>query len=295
MKISKIHEYYHLSKPGIIRGNLLAAAAGFLLGSAGDASPVRFISLLAGMSLVIGGSCVYNNILDRSIDKNMERTRNRALVTGTIGLRSAAIYGTLLAIAGSFVLAYFTNYLTALLGIAGIFMYVIVYGYAKRTSVQGTVIGSISGAIPPVGGYTAATGRLDLGALLLFLILIWWQMPHFYAIGIFRRRDYAKAELPILPVARGIARTRIDIVVFTALFAVTAPLLALFGYTGRIYLVIVAVLSLLWLWAGIKGPRITSLERTEKWSRKMFGYSLLVLTGWCAAVAIDSFIHLPLF
>jgi protoheme IX farnesyltransferase len=291
---AKFRSYYRLTKPGIIRGNLLTAIAGFLLASAGDVSLVRLLALTAGMALVIGGSCVYNNILDRGIDIKMERTRKRALVTGEISARSAAIFGTVLAGVGTFVLAYFVNYLTAVLGLFGLFMYVIVYGYGKRTTIWGTLIGSVSGAIPPVGGYAAASGRLDVGSLLLFLILTWWQMPHFYALGIYRRREYAAAGLPILPVVHGIARTRIEIVIYTTLFALTVPLPALFGYAGWVYLVTAIALAVLWLWQAVQGLYIKAIEDAEAWSRKMFGYSLLVLMAWCAAVAVDSFVRFNL-
>ena len=213
-----IKDYYSLTKPGIIRGNLITAAAGFFLASKDIVDMKLLLAMLVGTSLVIASGCVLNNYLDISIDKQMARTKKRALVTGTITSKNALIFATILGLSGEIILLIFTNLLTALIGLFGLFVYVIVYGAAKRRSTHGTLVGSLSGAVPPVAGYTAVTGSLDWAALTLFLILVCWQMPHFYAIAIYRYNEYKAAGLPMLPIVKGIRATKLQILNYCLFF-----------------------------------------------------------------------------
>jgi protoheme IX farnesyltransferase len=270
--MSVIKRYYALTKPGIVRANVMAAVAGFLLASPGHIALVPLLALVVGVTSIIAGSCVTNNYLDRHIDARMKRTQGRALVTRDISVRSALIYALVLGIVGFASLIIYTNWLTDWLGAIGVVSYVIIYGYAKRTTRWGTLVGTISGAVPPVAGYTAATGRLDVAALLLFLLLVAWQMPHFYAIAIFRQKEYAAAGIPVWPIVKGLASTRLQIIGYTLLFTALVPLLTLYGYTGLTYLVIMAAISLWWLRTTLKKH-----GNTERWARKLFGQSLLVL------------------
>ena len=203
-----IKTYYLLTKPGIIYGNSINTAGGFLLAAKGVIDPLLFLAALIGTAFVIGSACVFNNYIDREIDEKMARTKKRALVTGDIPVKNALIFGTLLGILGFLILFSYTNLLTGVIGVIGVVMYVVVYGYFKRRTVHGTLIGSISGAIPPVAGYTAVTNLIDTGAILLFLILVFWQMPHFYAIAVYRIEDYKKAGIPVLSVVKGIPTTK---------------------------------------------------------------------------------------
>ena len=205
-----IKAYYLLAKPGIIYGNALTAIGGYFLAAKGIFDLSLFLSMLFGLSFVIGSACVFNNIMDQGIDSKMARTKKRALVTKTIPEFHAVVYGSILGILGFLLLLCNTNVLTALIAFIGFIFYVIVYGIFKRKSVHGTVIGSISGAVPPVVGYCAVTNNLDLGAFLLFIILVIWQMPHFYAIAIFRRDDYVAASIPVLPIKKGLFQTKIQ-------------------------------------------------------------------------------------
>jgi heme o synthase len=148
----------------------------------------------------------------------------------------------------------------------------------KRRSPFGTFIGAISGATPPVVGYCAVSDRFDLGAVLLFAILVLWQMPHFFAIGIRRSDEYAAAGIPILPVKASTQTTKLSMLLYIITFAIAAPLLTIFGYTGLAYLVITIFLSLVWLGLAIKGFWITGHENDVRWARKMFFTSLIVLT-----------------
>ncbi|HSW87796.1 MAG TPA: heme o synthase [Candidatus Saccharimonadales bacterium] len=282
-----IKHYYSLTKPGIIYGNLLPAIAGFLLASKGHSNLFLFIAMLLGTSLIIGSGCVFNNYIDRHIDKKMARTKNRALVLGLISGRNAIMYGTILGVLGIVILYLYTNLLTALVGIIGFFVYVVLYGISKRKSPWGTVVGSIAGATPPLAGYLSVTNHFDMGALLLFLILVFWQMPHFYGIAIYRLNDYSAALLPILPVKNGIFITKIHMLLYTIAFVITTLALTWFGYTGFIYFVIAALLGLLWIGLSIKG---FWTKDNKKWAKKMFLFSLIILTLLCIVISIDSFI-----
>ena len=278
--------YYLLTKPGIIRGNAVPAIAGFFLASRGNVSYWLLVETLVGISLVIASACVCNNYIDRDIDRKMARTKNRALVTGAISKRSALTYATVLGLIGFIVLAAYTNWLTVAGGLIGLFFYVVVYGYAKRRSVHGTLVGSISGAMPPVAGYIAVSDHLDAVAITLFFILVFWQMPHFYAIATYRRSDYKAAGLPVLPVAKGVAITKRDIQLYILAFGAAAISLAFFAHTGPLYLIVAIGLTLFWLISGLRG---FGAEDDNSWARKMFGISLLVMLVLCAAISLSGF------
>lgn len=266
--------YYRLTKPGIIYGNAITAVAGFLLASKNHLDFVDLVETLLGISLVIASACVINNVIDRNIDKYMARTKKRALVTGEIKLRDAIVYGVILGILGFGFLSVFTNLLTVVIGIVGYIDYIIFYGYYKRRSMHGTIIGSISGAVPILAGYCSVTDKIDIAAILLFLILVFWQMPHFYAISIGRLKDYTNARLPVLPVAKGIAHTKYQIVVYITLFVITSLLPTVYGYTGIVYMVVMSILGLVWLYISIEG---FSAQNDQKWAQGLFRYSLLIL------------------
>jgi heme o synthase len=285
--MKNIKQYYHLTKPGIIYGNLLSATAGFLLASRGSVKPGLLIAALLGTSLVIACGCVLNNYMDRHIDAKMARTKKRALVSGQVSASAAIVYGIILGVLGFCVLGRYTNALTVAVGAVGLFFYLVVYGLAKRRSTLGTVVGSVSGATPPLAGYVAVTGELDTAAVLLFLILACWQMPHFYAIAMFRAKDYAAAGVPVLPVKKSMRLTKIYILLYIAAFMLAAGLLTFFGYTGYVYLGIIAILGLFWFLKGLQGFRS---QPHEAWGRKMFLCSLLVLLGLCFILSVDAFL-----
>jgi protoheme IX farnesyltransferase len=279
--------YYALAKPGIIRGNLMVVAAAFLFASKGTVDWWLLLETLAGVALVIASGCVFNNYIDRGIDKKMARTQNRALVTGEISGRAALTYAVLLGVAGFGTLAYFTHWLTVAVGFLGLFCYVVVYGIGKRRTVHGTIIGSISGALPPVAGYVAVTNRLDGAALLLFLVLVVWQMPHFYAIAMFRRDDYSSAGLPVLPVVRGMAAAKLQIVLYILAFVMVTTLMTTLGYAGWLYFAVMTAVGVVWTMKAYEGLKATDDVR---WARKMFGYSLIALLAWSAAIAADGWL-----
>jgi protoheme IX farnesyltransferase len=280
-----LRDYYTLTKPGIIRGNIVTAAAGFFLASPVVVDYWRLLAVLAGMSLVIASACVCNNYLDRDIDQKMDRTKGRPSVTGSVSLRAAMIYAAILGLAGGVILASWVNWLTAAIGFTGFVFYVVVYGYTKRHSVHGTLIGTISGATPPVAGYTAVTNQLDSAAIILFVILVCWQMAHFYGIALYRLNDYKAANIPVMPAVHGVKVTKIQLLVWILLFTIAAGLLTVYGYTGNTYLVIVLVVGLSWLGLSLRDYRRLTAER---WGRKVFLLSLLVITLVSLAIATGS-------
>jgi heme o synthase len=284
-------DYYSLTKSGLVYGNLIPVIGGFAV-AARVVGVFNFITLavvLVGIALVMASGCVFNNIIDRDVDAEMARTKNRPLVEGRIKPKQAIIFGIVLGLAGSAALALWTNWLTVAVAATGWFAYVVLYSlWAKRKTVYGTAVGSIAGAVPPVVGYAAAAGRLDLGAALLFIILALWQMPHFFAIGIYRERDYAAARIPILPVKRGLRTTKITMAIYVVLFIVATYALYTFGYAGLIYLIIAVAVGLVWFIQALRGFNIPASEvkANERWARQMFFTSLIVLVALFAAMVI---------
>lgn len=262
----------------------MTAAAGFLFASKGHIDWWLFMALLTGTALVIASGCVFNNYLDRNIDKKMDRTKKRSLVVGNISARNALIYASVLGIAGFTILAAYTNLTTVIIGLVGIIDYVIIYGWAKRNTVHSTLIGGISGSTSLVAGYTAVTGNFDIVALLLFLIMAFWQMPHFYAIGIYRRKDYAAADLPILTVQKGIGAAKQEILLYIIGYIGAVSLLAILGHAGYTYLAVMLIITFWWLWVALQGPKARD---DIKWAHKIFGISLLVLMIFSIMISLD--------
>lgn len=273
--MGRVREYYQLAKPGIVKGNLLSLLAGYFLAtSLYGFDLLALVGVLLGTALVIASGCVYNNYLDRHIDAKMDRTKNRALVLHTISASDALVYATILGVIGLGVLWLLVNPLVTLLGAIGLVWYVCIYGFAKRQTPWSTLIGTACGAIPPVAGYAATSGQLDLAALLLFVILVVWQMPHFYAIAIRREAEYRAGGIPVLAVVKGAKLTKQRIVAYMVVFCATVPLLSVYGYTGLTYLVLSIALAVYWLTIAL---RTWHEPDDKKWAGRIFGVSLLVL------------------
>ena len=275
-------------KPGITLSNTLMGIAGFFLA----ASMVQFkwaalIGSVVGIACVIAAACVTNNVLDRDIDKRMKRTAKRDVASGVISVPKALVFAGILAVIGFAALAVLTNTVTLILGAIAFVWYVAIYGYAKRTTALSTIIGGVVGALPPSAGYTALTGHIDGAAIILFLILFFWQMPHFYAIAMFRRSDYASAKLPVWSVVYGMKSAKRQILTFTIVYALSAAALTFFGYTGIIYLVLSLGLATYWV---TRGVMLYKKVDDEKWARQMFGVSLLVLMSMVLLIAIGGFL-----
>jgi protoheme IX farnesyltransferase len=282
--LSTLKLYYRLIKPGIVYSNVMTAVAGFLFASKWDIDFNVLISLILGTAFIIASACVFNNYIDRDIDASMSRTKKRATVTGSINTRAVIIYASVLGIIGFAVLTT-TNTLTLLIGVIAFLSYVVLYGIAKRKSIHGTLIGTIPGAASLVAGYTAFTNQLNTATLLLFLIMLNWQMAHFYSIAIFRLKDYKAAKIPVMPAVKGIKSTKLQVIFYIFLFVVSVTAMSFFGYVGLTFLIIMAPLGLFWLFKGIKG---FNTQDDAKWARGMFGFSLIVLLVFSAAISLGA-------
>ncbi len=279
-----IREYYQLAKPGIVFGNAVTAVGGFALASKGHIDPWLLIATLFGISFIVGASCVFNNYMDRMADAKMSRTQKRPLVTGTISTQKALLFGSLLTFLGGATLALFANLLSLALALIGMAVYLGLYTVLKYRTAHCTLVGSIAGGIPPMVGYCAVSGRIDMGALLIFLILVLWQMPHFFAIAMYRADEFAAASIQVLPITRGVHVAKVQMLLYVAAFLIAATLLTFFGYTGFIYLAAAFLCGFAWLWLAIQGFKV---ENEKKWARKMFVLSLQVITLLSVMIAID--------
>jgi protoheme IX farnesyltransferase len=243
-----------------------------------------FLAAVIGTALIIASACVLNNYYDRDIDSRMERTKSRPSASGAVPGRNIVLWSAVLGIVGLAILILWTNWLVVALGIIGFIVYVWLYGrWGKRQSVHGTLVGSISGAMPITAGYCAVSGQLDAGAILVFLAIFFWQMPEFYSISIYRRKEYAAAKVPVISVVRGVERTKQEIFIYTILFAIATLLLTPLGYTGWIYFGLMAILNIYWLrlaWQGFIA------KDNDAWARKNFHFSLVILMAYSLLIAV---------
>ncbi|MDT3427866.1 protoheme IX farnesyltransferase [Paenibacillus forsythiae] len=279
-------DFITVTKPGIIRSNLIAAFAGFWLASGWNVDYGGLLLTLLGTMLVMASACVFNNYFDRDLDMKMERTKKRGLPTGRLKPGTVLLYAVGLGIAGLAALFIFSGILAGLFGIVGMFVYVVVYTlWLKRTSTWSTSVGAISGAMPPVIGYVAVTGKVDLGAWLLFAMLFLWQPPHFWALGIRRKEEYRNAGFPLLPVVKGTRRTKIQMIPYVALLVPVSVLMYGYGYAGIYYLIVSAGLSLTWLYLTLKGLKA---KDDDAWAKQNFFFSINYLTLSLIALVLNT-------
>jgi protoheme IX farnesyltransferase len=275
--------YVRLVKPGIVGGNLVSTAGGFLLAARGLVDPGLGLATLLGVALVVAGGCVVNNVIDRDIDARMRRTASRPMVTGAVGVPMATLYGSVLAGAGLALLALVAGLVAASVAAFGLVVYVGPYSlWFKRRSPVSIVVGSLAGACPPVIGYTAVAGQIDGAAIILFVTFVLWQIPHSDAIAILRHHDYAAAGVPTYPFRHGFAATRARILVSIAGFGVAALALPFAGYTGLAYLCAGVVSVACWLHLAA-----TPAVDQRLWARRVFLASLAALLVLSAMMAID--------
>lgn len=279
-----VNNYLALTKPGIIFGNLVTLTGGFFLAAPGLEQISLLFEAMLGLALVVASGCVLNNVIDRDIDGLMQRTRNRPTVRDAVTAQNALWFALLLGLGGFTVLSLTTNSVTVLSASLGYVIYAGVYSlYMKRHSVYGTLVGSLSGAVPPVVGYCAVSGHFDSAALLLLLLFSVWQMPHFYAIALFRLKDYQAAAIPVWPAVRGIDSTKRHMLLYILLFMASAAMLTWAGYTGLGFLLISQLLGLQWLRLVWRGWRAAE---QNAWARQMFFYSIVVVCGISVALAL---------
>ena len=266
--------YLELTKPRITVLVLATASLGFVAADYGVTSWSLFFYTILGTSCAAGGAAALNHFLERNIDRQMKRTRDRPIPAGLIKPASALSFGVCLVLVGVFLLLFKTNLLTAFLALLSTFLYVVIYTPMKRLTWLNTSLGAIPGALPPVGGWTAATGELGAGAWVLFLILFAWQHPHFYAIAWIFRDDYKSAGFKMLPVLDVDGhRTCRQVVGFCLLLIAVSVLPAAIGNMGPVYLWGVLLLGCGMLAAGLALAR----SRSEEAARRLLRASVIYL------------------
>jgi protoheme IX farnesyltransferase len=244
----RLHDYFELTKPRVVALIVFTAIVGMLLATPALPPWSAFAYGTLGIWLAAASAAAINHVLDRRIDAEMTRTRRRPIPTGHVSEASALLFAFALGLASMLILALLVNPLTALLTFASLIGYSVIYTlWLKRATPQNIVIGGAAGAAPPVLGWTAITNSVDPNALLLFLIIFTWTPPHFWALAIARRDDYAKVRLPMLPVTHGIEFTRLHILLYTILLVIVTILPYLTGMSGLIYLAGAVLLDALFL------------------------------------------------
>jgi heme o synthase len=283
-------DYLELTKPKVTLLIVFTAVVGMVLASPGWIPLTALVFGTIGIAMASGSAAAFNHILDRRIDGQMRRTRHRPLPTGHMQERHAVAFASLLGLASMLVLWEGVNGLTAALTFCSLIGYAMIYTlWLKRATPQNIVIGGAAGAAPPVLGWAAVTGTVDAHALLLFLIIFTWTPPHFWALAIARRDDYAKVGIPMLPVTHGIAYTRLQILLYTILLILATLLPFLTGMSGLIYLAAAVVLNgrfLYFVLALNKGLRADLPMRT-------FRFSITYLMLLFAALILDHYLFFP--
>jgi len=288
---SSAGQYYQLCKPRVVVLIVFTAVVGMILAVPGWPPLSALIFGTIGIGLAASSAAAINHLLDQRIDAVMARTRNRPLPSGQLGAKQVLIFALALGLIAMTVLAALVNTLTAVLTFFSLIGYAIIYTvWLKRATPQNIVIGGAAGAAPPVLGWTAVTASIDPNALILFLIIYVWTPPHFWALAIHRRHDYAKADIPMLPVTHGPRFTRWHILFYTILLVIVATLPYLTGMSGLLYLAGVTVLNLGFLWYVL---RLLS-DNDERLPMQTFGYSIIYLMVLFVFLLADHFLQMIL-
>jgi protoheme IX farnesyltransferase len=278
-------DYVTLTKPRIMSLLLLTGACGMIVGARGFPSPWLFVATMAGLALACGGASALNHVLDRDLDRHMRRTDRRPVAAARVAPTRALEFGLALSALSFVLLASLVNVLAAVLALVGNLFYVFVYTrWLKRSTPQNIVIGGAAGAVPPLVGWAAATGNLTIAALLLFAIVFFWTPPHFWALALLIREDYAEAGVPMLPVVRGERETTKQIALYSAVLVAVTASPFLWGTLGLPYLVAALVLGAIFFAFALGLRR----EATPHRAALLFHFSLLYLALLFAAMAADA-------
>jgi protoheme IX farnesyltransferase len=280
--------YLELTKPKVVALITFTAIVGTLLASPGapPLGPLVFGNL--GIALAAACAATINHVLDRRIDEQMARTRARPLPTGALTERAALAFAAVLGVAAMSVLAFLVNLLTAVLTFCSLIGYAVIYTvWLKRATSQNIVIGGAAGAAPPVLGWTAVTNSVDPNALLLFLIIFVWTPPHFWALAIARRDEYARAGIPMLPVTHGVEFTRLQVLLYTVLLTVVTLLPYLTRMSGLVYLAAALILNTGFLYYALA----LKVSTREELPMRVFRFSVTYLMWLFAALLVDHYLH----
>lgn len=282
-------DYIILTKPWIMALLLLTALGGAFLAARGIPSLRVLVAVLVGGALASGGAGALNHYLERDLDSAMTRTRRRPLPGQRISPRSALAFGLFLNLAAFILFATLANILSAVLALTGTAFYLLIYTrWLKRSTPQNIVIGGAAGAIPPLVGWAAVSGRLELPALYLFAIIFFWTPPHFWALALILRQDYAEAGIPMLPVVQGERATAWQILLYSLVVVALTLLLLTTGALGWLYLVVAVVSGALLIFYAMQLLRDLSVGR----ARSLYRYSMLYLALLFVAVMVDGSLHL---
>ena len=283
--LAVVADYVRLTKPRIISLLLFTTAGAMFVAAHGVPDGWLLLWTMAGGYLAAGGANAINQYVDRDIDARMARTTDRPVVAGRVTPARALGFGIVLGMASAIVIGLSSNWLAAALALLGLALYVGVYTlWLKRTSIHNIVIGGSAGAVPPLVGWAAVTGDLGLSAWLLFAIVFYWTPPHFWALALMLKRDYAAAGIPMLPVVRGEAQTKRQILLWTLVMIAVTLLPVASGAAGALYLVCALALGAVFLalaWKLFRDPGIG-------WARATFHYSLLYLALIFVALVVDA-------
>lgn len=284
-------DYYEMTKPKVVLLLLLTALVGMCLATDGWVDLQVLVAGLFGIGLLSSSAAVINHVVDRSIDSQMARTFNRPVPKGKISPRRAVVFAAVLALVGYICLELWVNRLTALLTLASLVGYAFVYTmYLKRATPQNIVIGGLAGAAPPLLGWTAVTNEIHPYALLLVLIIFIWTPPHFWALAIHRVKDYARAEIPMLPVTHGVEFTKTSIFLYTILLGLVCLLPYLIGMTGVIYLIGSSLLNIGFLYYAWK----LKYACEEKTAMQTFTFSIIHLMILFIVLLVDHYFKITL-
>jgi len=280
-------DYYQLCKPRVVYLIVFTAIVGMFLSTTGFVPLTALVFGTLGIGLGAASGAAINHLVDEKIDILMGRTRNRPLPTGRLERKSAFAFALSLCVLSMTILVVFVNTLTAVLTFASLVGYAIIYSvFLKHATPQNIVIGGAAGAMPPVLGWTAVTGYLDPHALLLFLIIFAWTPPHFWALAIHRRAEYAKADVPMLPVTHGVEFTRIQILLYTIIMFVVTLLPFVTGMSGLLYLAGAVVLGGGFLYYAIR----LFISHDDAIPMMTFKYSIYYLAALFSVLLIDHYI-----
>ena len=286
---SVVRDYVALTKPRIVSMLLLTALGGMFLAERGAPDATLVLLVLVSGALAAGGAQALNHSLERDIDALMWRTRNRPVASGRVSPQAALAFGVLLNVVAFAVLATLVNPLSAVLTLSATLFYVLVYTIGlKRTTPQNVVIGGAAGAIPPMVGWTAVTGGLGLPAIYLFAIIFFWTPPHFWALSLLTKDDYARAGIPMLPVVTSVQETKLYILLYTLLLVALTLMFFTTQAVGWTYFIASLVLGTVFLyyaWRLLRQPGIRG-------ARSMYLYSLLYLALLFTFIAVDSVVVL---
>ena len=270
-----ISEFFKLTKPGVLYLLMITAGASMILATNFNLDIIKALTGFLGIAFIAGSSAAINQILDFKYDSVMERTVKRPIVTGKISVTSATVFASFLFIAGSALILYFNNFLTWVLTFGTWIFYAFFYTKVlKFSGSQNIVIGGLAGAMPPLLGWTAVVGSIDPLPLLLVLLIFIWTPPHFWALAINKKDEYAKAGIPMMPVVKGIEYTKIQIVLYSILLMVVSLLLFATGYFGYLYLIGATILGGIFIQKSWKLKKSTGADN----SMSLFLYSIVYLT-----------------